>query len=131
MRLIGVGVFAVSGGAMLAALVLPGTAALGQAGPADAGKRAFAACAVCHAVTPGTNKVGPSLHGVVGRKIGSVAGYAYSPALKTKGGVWNEAALDAYIAAPQTFAKGTKMAYPPQRDAARRAAIIAYLKTLK
>lgn len=116
-----------------AALVLGmaaiGSQALGQS--AAANKAAFAPCSVCHAVTPKTNKIGPSLHQVVGRKIGTYPGYTYSAAMKKKGGVWTEAALDTYLTKPQAYVKGTKMAYPGQPDAAKRKAIIAYLKTLK
>lgn len=106
--------------------------ARGQAAPAaaDPGKKAFGQCAACHAVAADTHRIGPSLHKIVGRKIGSAAGYSYSPAMAKKGGKWTEAALDAYLTNPQAYVKGTKMSYPGQKDAAKRAALIGYLKTL-
>lgn len=109
-------------------------AAAPAASPATiaAGKVAYAACAACHRVTPGGIALGPTMFGVAGRKIASVPGFAYSPALKAKGaGSWTDAALDAYLAAPQKAVPGNRMPYPGQPDAAKRAALIAYLKTLK
>ncbi|PCD02675.1 cytochrome C class I [Sphingomonas spermidinifaciens] len=102
----------------------------GQAAP-DPGKQAFAPCSACHAVTPNTKRMGPSLHGVVGRKVAGAPGFAYSPALKAKGGAWTPAALDAFLADPRGWAPGNRMSYPGVKDPAKRAAIIAYLKTLK
>ena len=72
----------------------------------------------------------PALKGIVGRKPGAMAGYAFSPALKAKGGTWTDASLDAYLANPSAAIPGTKM-FAADHDAAERAAIIAYLKTLK
>lgn len=116
--------------------ILPGLTLLAFAVPAQAqdaaaGKAAFVTCSICHAVEPGKAKLGPSLFGVVGRKVGADAKFAYSPALKAKGGVWTPAALDAFLVAPKTAIPGNKMAYPGMPDAKKRADLIAYLKTLK
>lgn len=92
---------------------------------------AFAPCISCHSVKPGVNGVGPSLHGVVGRKAASGAGYAYSDALKTAGLTWDEATLDKWLAGPMKLAPGTKMVFPGITDPARRKAAIDYLVTLK
>lgn len=92
---------------------------------------AFAQCISCHSVKPGVNGVGPSLHGVVGRKAASVAGYAYSDPLKNAGLTWDEATLDKWLAAPMTLVPGTKMVFPGIPDPARRKAAIDYLVTLK
>ncbi len=91
----------------------------------------FAMCAVCHSVKAGANGVGPSLAGVVGRKSGVVAGYAYSPALKKLHLTWNEAKLDQWLTNPMKMAPGTKMSFAGYPEAAKRKAVIAYLKTLK
>ncbi|MFS0736802.1 c-type cytochrome [Sphingomonas sp. 1P06PA] len=116
---------------ILSGLTLLAFAAPAQAQDAAAGKAAFVPCSICHAVEPGKAKLGPSLFGVVGRKVGSDPKFAYSPALKAKGGVWTPAALDAFVAAPKTVVPGNKMAYPGVTDAKKRADLIAYLKTLK
>ena len=88
---------------------------------------AFAPCAVCHSLVKGKNGIGPSLHGVVGARKASASGYAYSDALKKKGGLWTPPELDAYLTDSAAFVQGTKMAYH-QKDAAKRAAAIAVLK---
>jgi cytochrome c len=92
---------------------------------------AFAQCSSCHSIRPGLNAVGPSLYAVVGRKAGSLADYAYSPALKASGKVWDEATLDTWLAGPMQDVPGTKMTYAGLADPAKRKEIIAYLKTLK
>lgn len=108
-----------------------GLAAPAAAQQTDPGKAAFAPCAGCHAVTAGTNRVGPTLYKVAGRKIASVAGYTYSDAMKARKGTWTPAALDAYLANPRGNLPGTKMSFPGVKDPARRAALINYLNTLK
>jgi cytochrome c2 len=90
---------------------------------------AFATCGVCHSVTPGQNMIGPSLAGVVGRRSGTVPGFAYSQGAKDTHIVWNDATLDRYLADPAALVPGTSMPAPGV-DAAQRRAIIAYLKTL-
>ena len=99
------------------------------AGDATAGQRDFARCAICHASTPGVNKIGPSLAGVMGRKSGTLAGFPYSPAMKNADVTWDEARLDAFLASPTSFVHGTKMFVnvPEARD---RQDLIAYLETL-
>lgn len=82
-------------------------------------------CKMCHNGTP----MGPPLAGVAGGPIAAKA-FAYSPALKAKGGTWTDASLDAFLKAPTTFAPGTKMMIAVPNDE-NRAAIVAYLKTLK
>ncbi|MEN9932628.1 MAG: hypothetical protein RIS17_1201, partial [Pseudomonadota bacterium] len=51
-------------------------------GDASKGERVFAQCKACHVAEPGVNRVGPSLHGVIGRKAGTVPGFNYSKANK-------------------------------------------------
>ena len=82
-------------------------------------------CKMCH----GGSVMGPNLAGVAGGKIGAGA-FASSPALKAKGGTWTDANLDTYLKQPASFAPGTKMLINVPNDE-NRAAIIAYLKTLK
>lgn len=99
---------------------------------AKSGADVFKKCAACHSVTPdGRNGIGPGLHGVSGRAVASVQGFTYSNALKGKGGVWDDAALDAFIAAPAKWAPGTKMMFAGISDPADRKALVEYLATLK
>ena len=99
------------------------------AGPAK--PAAFGQCAACHSVEPGMNGVGPSLAGVVGRKAGSVSGFAYSEANKASGLTWDEKTLDTYLTNPMKMVPGTKMTFAGLPDPAQRKAVIEYLKTLK
>lgn len=116
----------------LGVALMVGTPALAGQGAPDPGKQAFAPCAACHAVTPGAKRVGPSLHGVVGRKVASAPGFNYSPALKGKAAAaWTPANLDAFLTDPRVWAPGNKMMYQGIKDPAKRAAIIKYLATLK
>jgi cytochrome c len=95
----------------------------------DGPPAAFAQCSVCHKVEKDApSGVGPNLHGIVGKKAASVAGFNYSPALKDWGQTWTEASLDKYIESPRGFIAGGRMAYAGQPDAAKRAEIIAWLK---
>lgn len=114
---------------ILLAAVLAG--AFGSAGPAvaaDGAKIFNLQCRTCHAVK--SSVAGPSVHGVAGRKIAGLTDFAYSAALKAKSGVWTDAALDAYLTAPGKFAPGGRM-ITALASPSDRAAVIAYMKTLK
>ena len=94
----------------------------------DQGAQAFAACRACHTLQAGgKGTMGPNLHGLFGRKAGSVAGFNYSPALKKSNIVWNAQTLDQYLAAPTQKVPGTRMVIKVT-DPAKRAALIAYLR---
>lgn len=102
----------------------------------ERGRAAFSACAICHSTKdpngPGyAPMVGPSLFGVYGAKSGHVASYDYSQAMREANLTWDEAALDRYLANPQEIVPKTRMAFVGEADPQKRAAIIAYLKTLK
>ncbi|MEI6985498.1 MAG: cytochrome c family protein [Rhodospirillaceae bacterium] len=114
--------------AALALLAVGGKAFADDA--VEAGEKAYKKyCGACHTVEEGKNRVGPSLHSVVGRHSGAVAGYAYSAANTASGIVWTEDKLDAYLADPKAVVPGTKMTFSGVKDAEQRTAIIAYLKT--
>jgi len=99
------------------------------AGDAAAGEKAFIACKTCHVVEAGVNRIGPSLHAIVGHPAGTVAGFKYSAANKDSGIVWSEAKLFQYLEAPQRVMPGTIMTYAGMKDPQARANLIAYLKT--
>lgn len=117
--------------ALLAAPFAASTPARAVDGDPAAGKTAFNKCAACHAVVPGQNKVGPTMHGVFGRKAASVQGFSYSPAMQKHDVVWNEEELDKYLADPRGVVQGTKMVFPGLKNETERHNVIAYLNTLK
>ena len=96
----------------------------GFSGDAARGKALYQACSGCHSLDD--NDIGPKHRGVVGRQAGTVADYAYSPALKASGLTWDPANLDRWLINPQALVPGTKM-YFMLADPQSRADIIAYL----
>ncbi len=104
------------------------TASAQAAGDPAKGKTVYARCAACHDLNTGATRLGPSMKGIVGRKAGSVAGFAYSPAMKAKAVTWNAQALDAYLAAPAKYIPGNRMPFAGLPNAQDRADLIAYLK---
>ena len=91
------------------------------------GERVYNRCKACHSMTAGEHWVGPSLAGVVGRAAGAAKGFSYSDAMVGSGVVWDEAALDVYLADPAGFMLGNRMAFPGLEDAEARADVIAYI----
>lgn len=117
---------------VLAALGLMGLSTAGSAQDAAEGAKVFKKCMVCHTAEDTTNKVGPSLKGIVGRKAASVEGFKYSDAMLAKaaeGVIWDEATLTTYLPDPKAFVPGTKMVFPGLKNPQDVANIIAYLKT--
>ena len=101
-------------------------------GDAIRGEQIAKQCAACHSFVDSSNKVGPSLLGIVGRKPGAAEGYAYSEPFKAYAAsfaAWDDATLDAWLKDPKTVVKGTKMAFAGLKDDAVRADLIAFLKT--
>jgi len=121
----------------LAAIVVLAAAGLMPAAPtlaadAEAGARVFRTqCGACHLVEAGKNRVGPSLHNIVGRPSGEVEGFRYSAANKNANITWTPEVLDKYLINPRQMIPGTTMAYVGLRNETQRANLIAYLETLK
>ena len=96
-------------------------------GDAQRGAQVFVQCKVCHSLEAGKNMVGPSLHGLVGRKAGSVPGFAYSPAMKNSNVTWNNDTLSKYLTDPKAFIPGDKMAFTGIKDPSKLGDLLAYL----
>ena len=97
---------------------------------ATAGAAVFEKCKSCHSLT--ANGTGPNLTGVVGRKPGTEAGFAYSDAMKAfgeKNAVWDYDHLYQFIKGPQAYVNGTKMTFVGLKQPADRINIIAYLRS--
>jgi cytochrome c len=102
-----------------------------QSADAAAGQQAFNnACRTCHTVKDGDNRQGPNLHGIIGRKTGSLPGYGYSSAMKEAGFAWDADKLDRFMANPDAVVSGNSMKpFGGLASADDRAKIIAFLQS--
>jgi cytochrome c len=92
------------------------------------GEAIFKKCVACHTIAQGgANGIGPNLWGTVGKPLGSHAGFAYSDALKSKGGTWTFEALNEWLANPKKYAPGTKMTFAGLGTPEERANLILYM----
>ena len=101
---------------------------LAKADPAK-GQQVFNKCAACHnADKGGANALGPNLYNVVDEAAATGrAGFAFSDALKSKGGKWTFDNLNAWLTSPKAYAPGTKMTFAGLSNPQDRANVIAYL----
>lgn len=91
-------------------------------------QRAFELCAGCHTVQPGgIHRFGPNLHGVIGRRAGSLPDYGYSDGMRRANITWTAQTLDTFLQSPTHLVPGTRM-YNAFPSAERRALVIAYLQ---
>jgi cytochrome c len=108
----------------------PQIAALLQTADPSAGEATFRKCAACHTINQGgANGLGPNLWGSVGAPLGHAAGFAYSDALRSKGGSWTFEAMNEWLRSPRQFAPGTKMTFAGLSNPEERANLIAYLNS--
>ena len=97
----------------------------------DVGKGLIRPCQACHSFDKGgANKVGPNLFGIVGRKVAAADGYAYSDAMKAKGGAWGFGELYTFLANPKGVVPGTKMTFAGYPKFEDRANLLLYLRSL-
>jgi cytochrome c len=112
---------------MVAVALVNGGAAYAQ--DAKRGQKLFDECAACHSPDRAAkDTVGPSLHGVIGRKAGEGAEFRYSPAMKRSGITWDAQTLNNFIADPQKLVPGNRMPYSGLPEAKDRADLLAYLQ---
>jgi len=103
---------------------------VGGAQAADEGEKLFVNhCGTCHSLDPAAGpRQGPNLHGVIGRKAGSLDGFSYSKGLKAAGWTWTPQQMDKWISDPKALIPDTFMNYH-QANPATRLKIIDYVKT--
>jgi cytochrome c len=119
-----------TGGGSAVAMPEPILAMIGTA-DIERGKQVAKACAACHNFEPGgPNGTGPALAGVVGNAKASHAGFAYSEAMKAKGGNWSYSELNHFLWKPKAYVKGTAMNFIGVKKPEDRAALIAYLRSI-
>ena len=95
---------------------------------ADDGAKVFKKCAACHSIAQGgSNKIGPALWGVLGRKAGSISDYKYSKAMAAHGKTWSFDEMNSFLIKPKDWIKGTKMSFAGLKNAKDRAAVILYM----
>lgn len=97
--------------------------------PGASAETLFKSCLACHNERPDAS--GPTLRGVVGRKVGSVQGFRYSNAMKRANFVWTEEKLKQYLRDPQGVVKGNRMPASGISDETDLGTIVSYLKALK
>lgn len=94
------------------------------------GEKVFAKCSSCHSINSGgANGIGPNLYGVMGKPHASVAGFAYSDALKSKSGPWTFEEMNKWLTSPKAYADGTKMSFAGLFKAEDRANLMAWMNT--
>lgn len=95
------------------------------------GEAIFAKCKACHTIDQGAaNGIGPNLWAVLGDDVAAGrGGFAFSDALKAKGGKWDFAALDEWLTNPKKYADGTKMSFAGLPSPEDRANVILYLNS--
>tara|TARA_Y100000992_G_C21173527_1_gene447112 strand:- start:34 stop:576 length:543 start_codon:yes stop_codon:yes gene_type:complete len=94
------------------------------------GQKVFKKCSACHMIaSDGKNMIGPNLWGVIGRQAGSITDYKYSKAMIAYGKDWSFEEMNAYLIKPQSYIKGTKMAFAGLRKEKDRASVILYMNS--
>lgn len=104
-----------------------------HAGDANAGRQVYLSrCQSCHTVDKGgSNRLGPALFGIMGKKAGTLPGYAYSRPLKTSNIVWTDDMLRRWMRQPNQTLPGTRMAFAGLSNPKQVEDLIAYMHTLK
>jgi cytochrome c len=103
-----------------------------QKASVDKGKQIAKQCQACHTLAKGQpNRIGPNLYNIVENHRGEDRnGFAFSSAMKAKGGTWTYEELDKFLTNPRGYIPGTAMTFAGIKNPQQRADVIDYLHTL-
>lgn len=94
----------------------------------EAGRQHFRRCATCHTLGDGgRDGVGPNLHGLFGREVGTHGNFPYSPALQEADFTWSPEELDSWLSDPRGYLPGNRMSFAGLREEEDRRDLIGYL----
>ena len=103
-------------------------AALLAMGDLDHAKKVWKKCSACHSIKKGgKNKIGPALYSVLGRNVAALDDYKYSKAFVAYRKSWTFEEMNGFLKKPQSYIKGTKMAFAGLRSEKDRASIILFM----
>jgi cytochrome c len=96
----------------------------------DPGAKVFRACVACHTLQADQgNRAGPTLAHLFGRRIATLSGYNFSPALRKLDIVWTPRTVEKlFELGPALFTPGTKMPQQTIGSAADREALVKFLE---
>ncbi len=127
--------------ALSGAIALVVAAGPAMAGDAEKGEAIYKKkCKACHLITPGKNRIGPSLFGVLDRQAGTVPKFKYSKSYVAAGEAgltWSEEKIVEYLANPKNYMRKvtgdkkakTKMVFKLKNETQRQD-VTAYIATL-
>jgi cytochrome c len=95
----------------------------------DYGAQVFRHCVACHTLSPDEgNRAGPTLWHIFGRRIATLPGYNFSPALKKLNIVWSKTTVSKlFEIGPAHYTPGTKMPEQTIGSAVDRKALVDFL----
>jgi len=97
-------------------------------GDIDHAKKVWKKCSACHSIKKGgKNKIGPALYSVLGRNVAALDDYKYSKAFVAYGKSWTFEEMNGFLKKPQSYIKGTKMAFAGLSSEKDRASIILFM----
>ncbi|PRY74951.1 cytochrome c2 [Marivita geojedonensis] len=101
-------------------------------GDPSRGEEVFAQCRSCHQIGQGaTDRIGPHLNGIFGRRAGAHDGFRYSDDMAMMGSdglTWELETLNAYLENPKALVSRTRMNFAGLKDPQDRSDILAYLR---
>jgi len=85
-------------------------------------------CSACHTLAAdSSNLLGPNLWQMMGRKAGSMEGFAFSAAMNESGVTWTPASLLAFISDPDNFIPDNRMMIPEPVPEADRIPMLSFI----